>query len=159
MKHLRIAALACFVLVSRAEGQYGPAQDSTLRGLTRVHLAFVNRGAYTPAALAQATDFITLELRKSGLQIARTQAELDVTKDAVLNVSMLKIARALSTDLLLRIDVEQRATMVRTNQALPLVTWFYEDDKRAVTPDQTPQAMLKQGVDKFLNAWLAANGR
>jgi hypothetical protein len=102
---------------------------------------------------------VSLELRKAGLRVVQNSNELDLSKDGLLNISFVKVERALSTDLTLRIDVEQHATLVRTGSVLQMVTWFYEDDRRNIIVDQVMQPMLQQGVDRLLNAWLSANGR
>ena len=162
MRAQRMAASLFFAFVAAgpAQAQLAPTQDSTLRGLERVYVNLQNGGgALTPAQQAQALDFITLELRKAGVRIAQAPSDLDLSKGALFNVAFMKVGSALSTDLTLRIDVEQAATLARTGSRLQMVTWFYEDDRRNIAIDQVLQHMLRQGLDRFLNTWLTANGR
>lgn len=152
--------LMALVMAAPVRAQFAATQDSTLRGLERVYINFQSGGgALTPAQLTQSTSFVSLELRKAGLRIVSNVSELDLSKDGLLNIAFVKVERALSTDLALSIDVEQHASLTRTGSVLQMVTWYYADDRRNVVVDQVLQPMLRQGLDKFLNAWLTANGR
>jgi hypothetical protein len=51
------------------------------------------------------------------------------------------------------------ATLKRTGQPLWVVTWFYEDTRREVVGDSVAHAMIGNGLNRFLNRWLAMNGR
>ncbi len=163
MRILRIALLPLVVAAltaSPANSQYAATQDSTLRGLERVYVNFATSDKGLSASdLSWALEFVTLELRKAGLRLVRDQNELDPFKDAILNVSFIKVSRAMSTDVTLRLDIEQRATLTRTGQSLRMMTWFYEDDRRNVDAAATVRPIFVQGVNRFLNSWLAANGR
>lgn len=163
MRAIRLAVLPALGLALLGQGmaaQVSPVQDSTLRGLGRVHVTFLNSNqALAPAVYASSVEFVDLELRKAGLRLVQDVSELDMTRDADITVQVNKISRALSTDVAIWVSVNEQVTIVRTGQTLPVVTWLYQDDRRNVVPDQVMQPMLRQAVDTFLNAWLTANGR
>ena len=159
LRGVGLSVLFAIAAVGSADAQYAATQDSSLRGLQRVYVNFQNAGAITAQQQAQAIEFVTLELRKAGVRIVPSAGELDLSKDGLFDIGFIRVNRALSTDLVLRIDIEQAATLSRTGASLQMVTWFYEDDRRNIQPDQVLQPMLRQAVDRFLNAWLSSNGR
>jgi hypothetical protein len=161
---LRITTLVVAALslsLSEVSGaQYAATQDSTLKGIRRVYLNFSDvGGALGPELAAKIADDAILELRKTGIKVAKSPAELDMTQDAVLNVSTIADRDAWRSDLALRIDVEQRAQMARTQQTLQMVTWYYETVMKSTEPKKVASTVVSEGINKFLNKWLDQNGR
>jgi hypothetical protein len=143
-----------------AGAQFAATQDSTLRDLRRVYVNFeVSEGAVPGSMANRLSDGVKLELRKAGLRLANSPEELADSTDAILNLTLIKIPRSLSTDFALRMDLEQQATLQRTKQTLKMVTWYYEEDQRNVIPEQAAEPMTKKAVDRLLMAWLDNNGR
>ena len=139
-----------------ASAQFAAAQDSTLTGIHTVVLNFAtNEGALAPAVTAELERTVSLELRKSGLKVVTGQG---ATGDAVLNVAILREQRSLSSDLWVRIDVEQRVQLLRNGKPYQLVTWYYDSKKNGMVQSDPP-AMLKTALDTFLEKWMDMNGR
>ena len=51
------------------------------------------------------------------------------------------------------------ASLKRTGQPMWMVTWFHETSRQNVVADSAAGGVLKDGVNRFLNRWLAMNGR
>jgi hypothetical protein len=153
-----VAALAIVPAVAHA--QYVVNQDSTLQGLQRVYVHFdTSAAALSPQVMAGVQSSVSLELRKAGVRTVHSLEELNGATDGILDVVLVKIPRALSTDFIVRLAVRQSAALSRTQQPFFLLTWFYEDNGRNVSPDQAGPAMVSKGVDKLLAAWLDNNNR
>jgi hypothetical protein len=150
LRYVVLVVLVCASVPLRA--QYGPVQDSTLIGLRRVALNVTTD-------VKDANTFredIALELRKAGIRVAPDSTRPD-SVDGVLNV--LVRSRG-SCQKLIRIDVEQRARLVRTGNTHRMVTWFYEDDANGTAcRDSWYPSAIKRAVDAFLTKWLDVNGR
>ena len=99
-----------------------------------------------------------LQLRKAGIRVAKDRNEL-TADDAVLNVSVITVARTLVTDVWVRMDVEQLAQLARTKKSYPMVTWYYEQNKLNGMPKSDGPRLVKAGLDEFLSKWLDMNGR
>ncbi len=149
-------ALLLCVAWMPASAQFAAAQDSTLAGIHTVVLSFsTNEGAFPPDVAAEMERTVSLELRKSGVKVVTGQG---ASADAVLNVGVLRDQRSLSSDLWIRIDVEQRVQLARTGKSYQLVTWYYEAKKNAMVSTDPPK-MLQAGLDTFLEKWMDMNGR
>jgi hypothetical protein len=135
-------------------------QDSTLVGLKRLYVKFdVAEGSLSAAAQQEMQDNVLLELRKSGIRIARTPEEIDPAQDGIMLVQFAKVARSLSDDAVMRIDIRQAARLARTGRNAFMVTWFHEDNGRNVLVKDFAAAATKRGVNEFLTHWLDMNGR
>ena len=146
-------------LAAPLRGQYAITQDSTLQGLQQVYLNFqMTEDAVSAGLYSELATYLNLELRKTGIRVARMPEELG-DGDGVLNVSLIEIPRTLTTDFQLRVDVEQMATLQRTGQMLRMVTWYYEDPQLNVIPENVARDMVTRGLNQFLSAWLDMNGR
>ncbi|MGH9884110.1 MAG: hypothetical protein ACREBE_01175 [bacterium] len=70
------------------------------------------------------------------------------------------IRRRSNCDVVIRIDVEQMARVLRTNRVYPMVTWFYEEDADGTACSRAFIApAIKRATDAFLLKWLDMNGR
>jgi len=142
-----------FVGIESVSAQYAMDQARSLTGVETVTPIFAN----DLAASADLVDAVTLELRKTGLRIVADSA------DIILNLSIAAATQnTISYDVTTRLDVEQNVTIDRTGESLQLVTWYYEDNERINSVDWTVnrvRAELIDGVNRFLNDYLTANGR
>jgi hypothetical protein len=155
-----IAAVGLFVIASASslEAQYAVTQDSTLRGLQKVLVNFIDyEGKVGPETSAQVYNSLTLELRKAGIRIARDSTDLNLAQDGILNVALIATP-GFSTSLTVRMDLEQHAQLARTKQTLRMVTWYHEDAKSGA-PKALAGPLMLDATNKFLSSWLAANGR
>jgi hypothetical protein len=155
-----IGAVSLFIVTSASpvQAQYAETQDSTLRGLQKVLVNFVDyEGKVGPETSAQVYNSLTLELRKAGIRIARDSADLNLAQDAILNVTLITTS-GFSTTLSLRMDLEQHAQLARTKQTLRMVTWYHEDAKSGL-PKAVAGPLMLDATNQFLSVWLAANGR
>lgn len=152
-------AIAAFLVPAAAHAQYAATQDSTLVGVKKVYVNFTDaNGVLGQPNAEQLANGVALELRKSGLRVVHSVKEL-TNDDAILNVSVLATPRARTSDVSVRMDVEQVAQLQRTKQTLRMVTWYYEENaSNAVVADAAP-AMLGKGVNEFLAKWMDMNGR
>ena len=149
--------LAAFSTTS-APAQYVGTQDSSLRGLARLDVRFETPdGAVSPTLRSQLTDYLDLELRKAGLKLVVSDTALKES-EGLLEVRFAR-SQGPSSDASLRLSLQQMATLKRTGQSLWMVSWFYEDSRRDVVPDSVAHAMIANGLNRFLNRWLAMNGR
>jgi hypothetical protein len=82
-----------------------------------------------------------------------------MSQDAVLNVSTIADRDTWRSDLALRIDVEQRAQVTRTQQTFQMVTWYYETVVKSAEPKKVAGSLVSEGINKFLGKWLDQNGR
>ena len=159
MRALLTAAVMTVTVTGLASAQYVASQDSSLRGLTRVMVRFrVADGTLNPVIKSRLAEYLTLELRKAGLRLTDGPEELK-DDDGVLDVSLAKIDRDRTCDLNLRLSLEQRSSLKRTGQSLWMATWYYETGRQNVLPDSAADGVLEDGVNRFLNRWLAMNGR
>jgi hypothetical protein len=144
-----------------AHSQYAATQDSTLRGIKKAYVNFLDVGdGLGQEAASELYNGLTLELRKAGIRIARDSADVDMSQDAILNVALVTTKNGFVYDVILRMDVEQRATLVRTAKTLQLVTWYYEDIiQRASDHRRAAPLLLTKATNEFLSKWLDANGR
>jgi hypothetical protein len=153
-----LIAIGAVLSPSVAHGQYAATQDSTLAGIKKVFVAFADVNQGLGANAAQLESSAILELRKAGIRVVRTLEELE-NEDAILNISFITTQRVLSTDLSLRMDLEQMAQLQRTKQTLKMVTWYHEQNAlNTVTTEAAPK-MLTKGVDDLISRWLDMNGR
>jgi len=141
-----------------AQAQYGKDQQKALKGLQKVLVVFAEPTHKVEAALlSQMQDAISLELRKAGLRMAKDSADVDLTRDGFLNISLFIVTGIPDVENV-RMDVEQLVVPARTQEPLQLVTWFYED--RAAGGWRTnAQPLLIKAANRFLSDWLTANGR
>ena len=157
---LQLIAVGLFIVTSASslEAQYAETQDSTLRGLQKVLVNFVDyENKVGPETSAQVYNNLTLELRKAGIRIARDSADLNLAQDGIMNVALITTS-AFSTTVTLRMDIEQHAQLARTKQTLRMVTWYHEDWKSGL-PKAVAGPLVLDATNKFLSMWLAANGR
>lgn len=157
------ALIATGLLVTSSsigQAQYAATQDSTLKGVKRVYLNFADVNGALGAELAtKIAEDAALELRKTGIRVVKNPAELDMREDAVLNVSAITDKDAWRSDLVLRIDLEQRAQLVRTQQTFQMVTWYYEKMLKTADLKVAARPMVAEGINKFITNWLDQNGR
>lgn len=144
--------------------QYVPTQDLSLKGLGKVDLAITIAVSTLPPDTATALNhFIELELRKAGLVLLSARSDEFVKPEGRLRVSLASMARGRFTDdLMLRIQLEQTATLVRTREAMAMVTWYAEEASLNVPTTEgiaTARQLLTKGLDRFVRAWFSANGR
>ena len=154
---IAVAAFTLWLLSGIAIGQTSPPYRD-LKGLEKVYVEIVS-DALTPETQQKFSSLISLELRKSGVRIAQDKNEVDPSKDGLIMVTFRQVDRPLSKDLSLDWSLVQKATLARTGEAFPLVTWRHIDDRRGIVPRDVAEPMLRAALDKFLNAWLSANGR
>jgi len=140
-------------------GQYVATQDSSLRGLSRTVVRFrLADDVINPAIKLQLAEYLTLELRKAGLKLVDDAEEID-DKDGILDLQLGKMDRGRTCDLYLRVSLQQQADLKRTGQKLWMTTWYHETGQHNVVADSVADDVLKDGVNRFLNRWLAMNGR
>lgn len=154
-----VSVMFILTLPPSLSAQYVSAQDSSLVGLKKVFVIFSDSGdAVTQAQAEELMGDIVLNLRKTGIRMAHDSS--DVSKDdGVLHFTLMKRQYALTNDLSLRLDVEQQATLARTGESSRVGTWYYEDDRHNVDPQQVLKPMVRKAVDAFLLKWLDMNGR
>jgi hypothetical protein len=159
MRAIVLAAALSFLSAAPMMGQYVATQDSSLRGLTKAQVRFrLADDVLNPVVKTQLSEYLNLELRKAGLKIVDDSEELD-DKDGVLDLSLGKMDRGRTRDLYLRVSLQQRADLKRTGQSLWMTTWFHETGQHNVVADSVADDVVKDGVNRFLNRWLAMNGR
>lgn len=159
-----ISLLVTATLPLTGAAQYVPTQDLSLKGLAKVDLAItVAVGTLPPDTATALRHFAELELRKAGLVLLSAQSGEFLKPDGRLRVSLASTARGRFTDdLMLRIQLEQTATLARTHEAMTMVTWFVEETNQNLPTTETPAAarlLLTAGLDRFVRAWFSANGR
>lgn len=164
MRTPRAAPIGLLLLIAVAiphfgSAQYALSQGRTLQGLDRVYVSFADPNEEMNARdLEQLYTPATLELRKVGIRVTRDPDELDMGSDGVLNISLL-VYTGFSDSVTLRIDVEQRATLLRTGETLQMVTWFYESTQTQPRWRDFARSQLMTGINSLLSDWLEANGR
>jgi len=156
--------LLSFLLARPAAAQYAATQDATLRGFRQVVLYVpISADDLAPDSATALSDGVKLELRKSGIVIVSDQSDQRLRPDGILRVALAASARGRWVDdLVVRIQVEQTAVLPRTGDALSMVTWYAEQhDLNIPATELAPHARLlvQRGIDRFIKAWLAANGR
>lgn len=161
-------ALTLFLLVMAAPGtgaaQYAATQDLSLKGLTRVDLALaINVTTLPPDSATALRHFVDLELRKAGLVLLSARSDEFVKPEGRLRISLVSIARGRFTDdLMFRIQLEQTAVLARTHESMTMVTWYAEESSLNVPTTEASESsrqLLISGLDRFVRAWFAANGR
>jgi hypothetical protein len=164
---LRIGLTSLFILAAlplTGAAQYVPTQDLSLKGLSKVDLAITIAVSTLPPDTATALNHFTeLELRKAGLVLLSARSDEFLKPEGRLRVSLASQARGRFTDdLLLRIHLEQTATLARTGETMTMVTWFVEETNLNVPTTESTQAarlLLTKGLDRFVRSWFQANGR
>lgn len=146
------------------DAQYAATQDLSLKGLTKVDLALgITVNTLPPDSATALRYFTELELRKAGLVLLSTRSDEFVKPEGRLRISLVSIARGRFTDdLMLRIQIEQTAQLVRTRESMSMVTWYAEESALNVPTTEASGAarqLLTSGLDRFVRAWFAANGR
>ena len=159
-------ALAIPTAAAPAYGQFAAEQQSSLEGLRGIYVGFADMTGELDAATQQRLySRATLELRKAGLRMLEAtwegqELQAEVGEHALLNIGIAAAGGGLANDhLRIRMDVEQKVIVRRTGKELRLVTWFYEDDRRPMRWAEDVDTALLEGINMFLNDWLAANGR
>jgi hypothetical protein len=159
MRAIVLAAGLTLLSAASAVGQFVATQDSSLRGLERTMVRFrLADGVLKPETKTQLNEYLTLELRKAGLRLVDPLEELK-DEDGILDLSLGKMDRGRTCDLFLRVSLQQRAGLKRTGQSLWMTTWFHETGQNNVVADSVADDVLQDGVNRFLNRWLAMNGR
>jgi hypothetical protein len=156
--------LAFLALARTGSAQYVPTQDLSLKALGKVDLAItIAVGTLPPDTATALRLFTELELRKAGLVLLSGRSDEFLKPEGRLRVSLASQARGRFTDdLLLRIQLEQTATLARTREAMTMVTWYAEEIHLNVPTTEATAAsrlLLTRGLDRFVRAWLSANGR
>ncbi len=144
--------------------QYAATQDLSLKGLTKADLALTIRVSTLPPDSATALrHFVELELRKAGLVLLSGRSEDFVKPDGRLRILLVSTARGRFTDdLTIRIQMDQTAVLARTRESMTMVTWYAEESSYNVPTTEASEAsrlLMASGLDRFVRAWLAANGR
>lgn len=157
----RISALAIGLLliaVSGVAGQYAADQAKSLEGIQVIVVNFAEPNQKMDPDLRQEMfDAVSLELRKTGIRIIRGDAPQE-TADALLNLTV-SIATGLTDFVNVRMDIEQKATVVRTGETLQLVTWFYEESQNQGSWRSTAHPMAIKAANQLISDWLDANNR
>jgi len=162
---MRRTLLSVLLLLAPASaaGQYAPTQDLSLKGLAQIDLVV---GVSVPDLAADSAQAIgkqvELELRKAGLT-PLGENERRIHPQGRIRFGLTSATRGRWTDdLTLRIQVEQTSVLARTGEAMLMVTWYAEETSPNVPALDVPaasRALLSRGLDRFLKAWLIANGR
>ncbi|HTS88305.1 MAG TPA: hypothetical protein VMG41_07410 [Gemmatimonadales bacterium] len=158
-----IATLLALSTPVAGSAQYVPTQDLSLKGLAAVDLLVSFDGSdLSSDSTAALRDGAEVELRKSGLVIASRQGAT-ARPDGRLRIVLSASANGRWTDdMVVRVQVEQTAILARTQEPMLMVTWYSEETaSRVATTDLIPVArsLMGRGLDRFLKAWLASNGR
>jgi hypothetical protein len=164
LRTVTVLLLATVAAARSGAAQYVPTQDLSLKGLGKVDLAITIAVSTLPPDTATALNhFIELELRKAGLVLLSARSDEFLKPEGRLRVSLASQARGRFTDdLLLRIHLEQTATLARTGETMTMVTWFVEETNLNVPTTESTQAarlLLTKGLDRFVRSWFQANGR
>jgi hypothetical protein len=153
-----VVTMVLCLLAGSAFGQSLAPTQISLKKLEKIYVE-IQPNSLSPQTHEKFSSLLTLELRKAGLRIAKEKNEVDPSKDGVIVVAFNQLDRPLSQDMSLEWVLIQRATLARTGEALPLITWRHFDDRRGIIPRDVAEPMLRMAIDKFLNSWLSANGR
>ncbi len=161
----RLLPVVLLLLVSRAGvAQFTPTQDLSLKGLTEVDLLVtVGVDALAPDSVQPLKDLASIQLRKAGFHLLSEAADRRLKPQGRVRFAVTSATRGRWTDdLVVRIWVEQTSILARTREAMLMVTWYAEESELNVpTLDvgASTRALLNRSIDRFLSAWLAANGR
>lgn len=159
MRAIVLASAIALLSAAPLTGQYVATQDSSLRGLARTVVRFrLADDVINPTLKVQLAEYLTLELRKAGLKLVDDSEEID-EKDGILDLQLGKMDRGRTCDRYLRVSLQQLADLKRTGQKLWMTTWYHETGQHNVVADSVADDVLKDGVNRFLNRWLAMNGR
>lgn len=165
MHRFRSAVLLLAPLLARpAAAQYAATQDASLRGFRHALLSVsISAEDLAPDSATVLSERLKLELGKSGLVLVSDQSDRRVRPDGILRVALAASARGRWVDdLVVRIQIEQTAVLPRTGEALRMVTWYAEQrDLNIPATELAPHArlLIERSIDRFIKAWLAANGR
>jgi hypothetical protein len=145
-------------------GQYTPTQDLSLKGLAQVDLVVGVSVADLAADSAQTIgNEVELALRKAGLTPLAADADRRIRPQGRVRFALTSVTHGRWTDdLALRIQVEQTSILARTGEAMLMVTWYAEEatpNVPALDVSTACRTVLARGIDRFLKAWLTANGR
>jgi hypothetical protein len=148
----------------RAVAQYAATQDASLRGFRQAALyVSVSAEDLAPDSAQALTERVKLELGEVGLVVVSDQSDRRLRPDGILRVVLTSSARGRwLDDLVVRVQVEQTSVLPRTGDALLMVTWYSEQSDLGVPATElAPHArvLVQRGIDRFIRAWLAANGR
>jgi hypothetical protein len=156
MKLLHVA-VALVLLPVAVSAQYAQDQPRSLKGLNTVFVRFQEpSGKMTPKEKDDVFNALTLELRKAGIRVSRDTTGQNA--EGLVNLSLF-IRTGLVDYTIVRMDVEQKATLVRTTETLQLVTWYFEDSDNSGSWRQYAPPLVTKATNKFLADWLQANGR
>ena len=156
-----VGIIALVLLPSQLAAQYGRQQAETLAGLNTVYVNYQEpQGELSAAANEEIVDVFTLELRKAGVRIARSIDEV-ATDQGVVKLAFIVNPGTLGQDqIILRMDVEQQARLVRTGEEYLMVTWFHEDTvKGFLNEGNIHRELALSAANRFLADWLDANNR
>jgi hypothetical protein len=145
-------------------GQYTPTQDLSLKGLAQVDLVVGVNVTDLAADSAQSMGSqVELALRKAGLTPLGSDSDRRLRPQGRVRFALTSVTHGRWTDdLALRIQVEQTSILARTGEPMLMVTWYAEETVANVPALDVPTAtrtLLARGIDRFLKAWLTANGR
>jgi hypothetical protein len=160
-----LLALLLLLLTARAgAAQFTPTQDLSLKGLTEVDLLVtVGVDALAPDSVQPLKELVSIQLRKAGIRLLSESADRRLKPMGRIRFALASATHGRWTDdLTVRIWVEQTSILARTREAMLMVTWYAEESELNVpTLDvgTSTRALLNRGIDRFLSAWLAANGR
>lgn len=143
--------------------QFSPTQDLSLKGLAQVDLLVtVGIDDLAPDSVPTLKDLVSTQLRTTGL-LPLSDTDRRLRPQGRVRFALTSVTHGRWTDdLVLRIWVEQTSILARTGEAMLMVTWYAEDSELNVpTLDvgASTRVLLNRGIDRFLKAWLAANGR
>lgn len=161
----RLLPVLLLLLTSRAGiAQFSPTQDLSLKGLTEVDLLVtVGADALPPDSVQPFKDLVSIQLRKAGLHLLSESADHRLRPQGRIRFALTSATHGRWTDdLVVRVWVEQTSILARTREAMLMVTWYAEESELNVpTLDvgTSTRTLLNRGVDRFLSAWLGANGR
>ena len=158
MRFLMLLLVGAALVPGDASAQFAADQPTSLKGVGTVFVNFVEPNQRMDAALrADMFDAAILELRKSGLRVVREPSDTQQA-DALLNLSV-RIITGLTDFVEVRMDVEQKVSVVRTGDQLQLVTWYYEASSNESSWRSSAKPMALKATNKFISDWLDANNR
>jgi len=161
----RLLPFLLLLLTSRAGvAQFSPTQDLSLKGLTEVDLLVtVGVDALASDSVQPLKDLASIQLRKAGFHLVSEAADRRLKPQGRIRFALTSATRGRWTDdLVVRVWVEQTSILARNREAMLMVTWYAEESELNVpTLDvgTSTRTLLNRGIDRFLSAWLAANGR
>jgi hypothetical protein len=158
--------VAALLLLSSqaAVAQYAATQDASLRGFRQAVLyVSISADDLAPDSASALVQRVKLELGEAGLVVLSEQSDRPLRPDGILRLTLTSSARGRwIDDLVVRVQVEQTSVLPRTGDALLMVTWYAEQSDLGVPATElAPHArvLVQRSIDRFIRAWLAANGR